>query len=159
VRHLAKAPSVLVMTAGIATIVAACAGSMDPTGSASAPPSPSPDRLDGTSWSLVSVNDEPVAAGTAVTLSFASGMVSGSSGCNSYSGTYSVDGPTLAVGPLITTKMACPEPIMAVETAYLAALEAANRWAVPQDALMGTQLTLLGSGQKLVFGPPASATG
>jgi len=51
--------------------------------------------------------------------------------------------------------MACPGTVMAFEQAYLAALEGVTTWAVPQDAPMGTQLTLSGAGPKLVFGKPA----
>jgi len=36
-----------------------------------------------------------------------------------------------------------------------AALEGVTTWAVPQDAPMGTQLTLSGAGPRLVFGKPA----
>jgi heat shock protein HslJ len=63
--------------------------------------------------------------------------VSGSRGCNTYRGQYAIDGPSLTPGPLITTRKACPEPIMTAETAYVAALEGVDRWAVPQDAAMG----------------------
>jgi heat shock protein HslJ len=153
-RHLATARSMLVMTAGIATIMAGCAASSGPTPGTSEPPSAIPDRLDGTTWVLLSVADAPVPGATPVTLAFSAGTVSGSSGCNTYRGQYAIDGPSLTLGPLITTRKACPEPIMTGETAYLAALEGVDRWAVPQDAAMGTQLTLLGTGPKLVFGPP-----
>ena len=44
---------------------------------------------------------------------------------------------------------------MAFEQVYVIALEGVATWAVPQDAAMGTQLTLSGTGPRLVFGKPA----
>jgi heat shock protein HslJ len=80
---------------------------------------------------------------------------SGSAGCNQYSGAYAISGASIDFGPLVSTEMACPEPAMAFESEYLAALEAVTSWAVPQDAAMGTQLTLIGAeGSNLVYGPP-----
>ena len=45
---------------------------------------------------------------------------------------------------------------MSAEQACLAALAGVTTWAIPQDAPIGTQLTLTGSGPKLVFGSPPS---
>jgi heat shock protein HslJ len=62
-------------------------------------------------------------AGTELNASFAEdGKVSGASGCNTYLGSYTINGEKLTFGPLATTRMACPEPIMAQEQAFLAAL-------------------------------------
>jgi len=78
-------------------------------------------------WTVTGYNDGASAvvspaAGTELTATFgADGIVSGSSGCNTYNGSYTLTGETLAIGPLGTTRMACPEPIMTQETQYLAA--------------------------------------
>lgn len=56
------------------------------------------------------------------------GTVSGSAGCNTFSGTYTLDGATLAFGPLATTKMACADPTMFVESAFLAAMAGVTGW-------------------------------
>jgi heat shock protein HslJ len=55
----------------------------------------------------------------------ADGTVSGTSGCNTYSGGYTIDGDTLAISQLINTQMACdsPEGVMDQESVYLAALQ------------------------------------
>ena len=51
-------------------------------------------------------------------------MLSGLAGCNNYFTSYAADGNTLEVNtPIATTRMMCPEPQMALENAYLAALE------------------------------------
>jgi heat shock protein HslJ len=53
---------------------------------------------------------------------FAAGTISGNAGCNDYTGTYTVDGDKLTIGPLATTKKGCGPAQTALETAYLAAL-------------------------------------
>ena len=70
-------------------------------------------------------------AGAALTAIFAGhGTVSGSSGCNTYTGSYGIDGDQLLFGPLATTKKACPDPIMAQERAFLAALASTSTYAI-----------------------------
>ena len=139
--------------AAIALLVAACSSG----GGASSGPAESgaADPLNGTAWVLQSIDDVAVADGLEGTLGFDAGQASGSSGCNTFSGTYVLSGQSLELGPLATTRMACvDEAVTAFEAAYLSALEGVTAWAVPQDAAMATELTLTG-GAKLVFGPPA----
>ncbi len=89
--------------------------------------------LTGVVWELVSYNNGKeavvsVLAGTTLTAEFAQdGTLSGSSGCNRYSASYSVDGGKIAIEPGISTLMACSEPdgIMEQEAAYLQALPTA----------------------------------
>jgi heat shock protein HslJ len=51
------------------------------------------------------------------------GTLAGAGGVNQYSAPYSVTGPKMTIGPDITsTKVAGPEPLMAQEAAYLAAI-------------------------------------
>lgn len=88
---------------------------------------PTPSLL-GT-WTVVGYNDgagSVVSADDgAVTLVFDATTVSGNAGCNGFSGGWTLDGSTLAIGPLMSTKMACePAEVMAREAAVMAALEA-----------------------------------
>lgn len=111
--------------------------------------------LENTGWTLVSINGEPVVSGTAITLGLdGKGGVAGSAGCNSYSGSYTIDGETLTFGPLVTTRMACPEAIMQQETAYLSALEGGAAYTIANG-----RLTLVAAnGTELVFAPALSLT-
>ena len=61
--------------------------------------------------------------------------VSGTGGCNTFSGTYTTDGDTISFGPLASTMMACEPPIMEQETVYFAALDGATTYAVDGDTL------------------------
>jgi heat shock protein HslJ len=68
------------------------------------------DPLSGTAWELMFYRKSSVIAGTSTTVIFEGGQVHGSAGCNSYSGTYQVNGDQITIGPLVITEMACLEP-------------------------------------------------
>lgn len=91
--------------------------------------------------------------GTRITLEFGDdGTVSGDSGCNVYSGTYEVDGPSLTLGALASTERAClEEGVMEQESEYLSALQATESWQV-----IGSTLELRdGAGALQVTAQPA----
>jgi heat shock protein HslJ len=104
--------------------------------------------LVGTMWTLTTIASgdavSSVLMGTDVTAEFtADGTVSGSAGCNRYSGTYRWTGDQLALYPLASTKMACADDVMAQESAFLASIEQ-----VATFAIEGEQLTVFdGSGE------------
>ena len=82
--------------------------------------------LRGSEWRLVRLGETPIEA--EATIAFASdGTASGNSGCNRFSGSLEEDGETIAFGPLASTRMACPDPQMSVETGFLQALGTARR--------------------------------
>lgn len=82
-------------------------------------------------------------AGTSITAELkADGSISGSAGCNSYRGTYSVSGSTLKISGVASTRMHCATPngVMAQEQSFLSGLEQ-----VAAYKLTGRGLTLLTS--------------
>lgn len=97
--------------------------------------------LAGTDWRLVSLGppgaETDVVPGTTVTAKFGEdGRVGGSTGCNSYGGTYEVRGDTIFFGRLISTKRAClDQNANEQERRFLAGLEAANRFRLSSDRL------------------------
>jgi heat shock protein HslJ len=105
--------------------------------------------LDG-SWVLVegSHDGQPIAppAGSSVTLNIDGTEIGGTSACNHYGGTMERDGGSITIGALSMTEMACDEPIMALESAYLAALAS-----VTAATRAGDTLTLTGPGTELAF--------
>jgi len=114
----------------------------------SAPPLP----LEGTSWVLTALNGQAPLPDTTITAVFSEGQISGSSGCNSYFGSYTLDGDSLRVGTVGSTMMAClAEGVMEQETAYLEILQAVTEVRLTEGRLeMATA-----DGRTLVFGPPA----
>lgn len=81
--------------------------------------------LVGTEWNLTHFDRGQAISGDAeVTLSFIEGRISGKSACNRYSAQISEgDEPgSILIGHTMGTRMACPEPLMDIESRYLAAL-------------------------------------
>ena len=104
------------------------------------------------SWTVISVLYDDairsVLADVDLTADFsADGTISGSTGCNSFSGDYTLEGNNLHIGPLTATKHPCPTTEASKQEAgYLSALESAVR--VDRT---GPELTLLNAkGQKAV---------
>lgn len=92
-----------------------------------APPAVVPPVLTGGEWRIERIAGLPVVAGTAPTLRFeANGQFSGHSGCNRFSGRYSLAPQGLQMSRLTSTRMACPPPTMGQEHTLLALLPAVN---------------------------------
>jgi heat shock protein HslJ len=115
------------------------------SGQSSSPSSPSGASSPiGRTWTLASLDGHSLVAGSTITAEFTSeSRVAGSSGCNRYSGSAQADAGRLSVGLLASTLMACaPDGMMAQETRYLAALQAATRYTVTSFELrLGTSAT------------------
>jgi heat shock protein HslJ len=60
---------------------------------------------------------------TQITAEIADGRISGSAGCNSYGAEIQINGDQIKIGMAMTTMMACDEPIMQQEQAYLQNLD------------------------------------
>ena len=115
--------------------------------------------LPGTKWELLTLNDASPIQGTSLTLFFGTdGNAGGNAGCNTYGGSYTVNGSSLTFGPLISTMMACEPSIMDQEQAFLKGLGDTKSFEATSD-----KLTLKdSSGKELaVFSPfkPSSLEG
>lgn len=114
----------------------------DQTGSVIRVASPEgfPTGLENTHWSLVSFGapgaEQPLVEGSAITLMLAGGQAGGSGGCNSYGGTYQVDGNRITFGEMTRTEMAClEEGVTEQEQRFFEALETASEYRVEADQL------------------------
>ena len=87
-------------------------------------------------WTVTAIDGEPLPEGAPVTMEFAGDRVAGRSGCNRYTGGYSLTGEGLSFGPAAGTRMACPEPQMRTETAFFAALQAVDRFDFDMDGAL-----------------------
>ena len=96
---------------------------------------------EGTTWKLTSYAPDgdiiPVPFGVSATLLLLAGQASGSGGCNTFSGTYQLAGPSLTFGDDVsqTFKLCVDEDVQAVEEAYLAALPRVAGWTLIGNAL------------------------
>jgi heat shock protein HslJ len=104
-------------------------------GIATSPPPPTLGAgLGGTAWNLVELGNTADFAHIVPTIEFgADGSVAGFAGCNTFTGSYTINGSTLALGPLATTKIGCVRPASAVESDYLAALTGVTSWEIGAD--------------------------
>jgi heat shock protein HslJ len=79
-------------------------------------------ELRGPEWVLTDFAwDEPAPGEPEVTLTFGEGEIAGRGGCNNYFGGVEETGETpngISIGHLGSTRMMCPEPIMAVEDRF-----------------------------------------
>lgn len=98
----------------------------------------------GTAWTLLTYaggngTEVPVLEGTTITADFGEdSLVTGSAGCNGYSGSYSVSGAAIGITSIASTLMACTEPqgIMEQEGRYLDLLGSAAAFRMEGDRLI-----------------------
>ncbi|WP_291201846.1 META domain-containing protein [Hyphomonas sp.] len=118
-----------------------------PAASAETPPA-DPALLQGAAWIVEDINRGGVIDNSRLTLFFgADGRVSGSTGCNGLSGTYSVSGRKLTLSPLAMTRRACLAPALSIqESKYTGALNGELTWSITGDGA----LELTGDGGRRV---------
>jgi heat shock protein HslJ len=118
----------LAMMAGM-VLMAACGTSGSQQGSQA--------DLTGKVWVLSDLGGKPPVQDTAITIEFTTaGRFAGSAGCNSYNGSFTTSGNSITISPTIaTTMMACAQPVMDQETAYINALGTAKSFSVKSDQL------------------------
>ena len=104
-------------------------------------------------WNLTSLqsasSDIQDISGSKITIRFsADGKVSGSGGCNGFGGAYSAGTNSgLTISNIISTLIACEEPIHTLEQAYFSALQSVSSYAL--DGTTRLQLSF-GNGQGLL---------
>ena len=128
-------------------------------------PPPNPDapagEVDGNTFYLVSYGalsqPQAIIAGTQITADFANGAVTGSAGCNNYSGTLVSANDHFVVEGIVTTRKICAEPagIMEQEQAYLAALGSVTGYQWQQGVV--NDVTVVTNGQIFYNLPDGSA--
>lgn len=98
-------------------------------------------------WLIQALLGKAPVAGTELTSHFTSaGRLSGSAGCNQYSGAFTQSGSAIQVSSIASTQMACAPRIMAQESVFLRALASARSYTVN-----GAKLTLKASGGRALM--------
>jgi heat shock protein HslJ len=102
-------------------------------------------------WALTAYGPQgattPITPGSQASLSFNDdGTVTGNSGCNSFGGEYKVDGGQVTFSGLVSTLMACEEPLMTQEGTVFKVLDGTATYKTDGD-----MLTLTNAGMTLVF--------
>lgn len=122
-------------------VISLCTGMIIMTACTSSGFLPQEGNLTGQVWALTKLMGKPPVTGTGISAQFSNdGKVSGSAGCNRYSGTYTVSGSNITFStPMAATMMMCEQQVMDQESAYFKALGEARTFAIK-----GEQLTLTG---------------
>lgn len=107
-------------------------------GCQSVPPVGSGNPLIGTAWLAWDINGHGPGDKTYATLVFNPGRISGSGGCNRFSGVLEVKADAWQASDIALTRMECAPELMKEEASFIAALEAARSHRVD-----GGVLTLL----------------
>jgi heat shock protein HslJ len=85
--------------------------------------------LAGSEWLLEDLGGSGVIDSVQATLAFPeAGKVAGDGSCNRFFGPAQISADSIKLGPLASSRMACPEAVMNQEKRYLDALQAAERF-------------------------------
>jgi heat shock protein HslJ len=122
-------PSIIIAVLIIAGVFLTACTSEEPSGG-----------LNGSSWKLASYGpvgkQTPAAAGTQTSLDFGKdGQVSGKLGCNGFSGNYVVIGNKFVFASMISSMMACAEPLMTQEGTVFHVLNGMVRFEIEETTL------------------------
>ena len=83
-----------------------------------------PASLERTDWRITSINGAQVPASQGALVSFGDGRMSGTVGCNRLGSGYTYAAGKLDFGPVMSTRMACQEPLTSQEFAFVSLLGA-----------------------------------
>lgn len=116
----------------LVVVLVGCAGRV-----VSQPPPVVPaEGIFGIEWTATEISSLPADAAVRSTLRIEpDGRAFGSGGCNRFTGGARVDGATLVLGPLASTRMACAPPAGPQEDRYLQALNAVRRYEIVEGRL------------------------
>jgi heat shock protein HslJ len=98
-----------------------------------------PVTLPGSAWQVTTFAGQTPLANHSITFEFDSeGNIAGDASCNRFGGACTIDGSTVRIGPLRSTRRACEPGVMQQEQKFLALLAAVSSWSIDGDALVLT---------------------
>jgi len=108
------------------------------------------DQLTGSKWRLIEMKGEKIQVSDTAsipTIEFdaSTRRLMGKGGCNNYSGSFSLKANLVEIGPIVSTKMACPD--MSIETSYFEMLSEKSM----EHRIADNKLYLGEANQGLVF--------
>ena len=107
------------------TALGLASGCVDPAATPQGPP-PAAPLIDAVAYDVVSIDGALVPDSFGAGFTIRNGILEGNDGCNALSGPVSQTDETLRIGPLVSTRMACPPRIMEPAAALNRALSQVN---------------------------------
>lgn len=100
-----------------------------------------PESLDNSNWTIIMIDQLPTLESVKTEVRFADGKISGTAGCNRFTGTYSHQSNIITFGAIASTRMMCPEKQMAQEAKFLALLngKVTKRYSVEGNLILANE--------------------
>lgn len=96
--------------------------------------SQAPFTLPGSAWQVTSLAGQDTLADHPVTFEFdTEGNIAGNASCNPFGGSCVIEGRTIKLGPLRSTRRACEPEVMQQELAFLATLGTVTTWEIDSE--------------------------
>ncbi|MFM8810533.1 MAG: META domain-containing protein [Chthoniobacterales bacterium] len=93
--------------------------------------------LPGSAWEVTTYAGQTPLADHPITFEFdTEGNIAGDASCNRFGGTCTIEGNTIKVGPLRSTRRACEPEIMQQEHKFLALLGSVTTWQIDSDGVL-----------------------
>ena len=93
--------------------------------------------LPGSAWEVTSFAGQTPLADHPITFEFdTEGNIAGDASCNRFGGTCTIEGNTIKVGPLRSTRRACEPEIMQQEHKFLALLGSVVNWEINPEGIL-----------------------
>ena len=102
--------------------------------------------LPGSAWQVITFAGQAPLADHPITFEFdTEGNIAGDASCNRFGGTCTIEGNTMKIGPLRSTRRACEPEIMQQETKFLALLATVTAWEIGAEG----ELVMRGEGGEI----------
>ena len=96
-----------------------------------------PVTLPGSAWQVITFAGQAPLANHPITFEFDNeGNIAGDASCNRFGGTCTIEGNTMKVGPLRSTRRACEPEIMQQEHKFLALLGSVRTWKIEGEEIL-----------------------
>lgn len=95
-----------------------------------------PISLESTTWRITSINGTEIPASQGALVSFGDGRMSGTVGCNRFSSEYTYADGKLGFGPVLSTRMACQEPLASQEYSFVSLIGSAASTSFSRDGAL-----------------------
>jgi heat shock protein HslJ len=93
--------------------------------------------LPGSAWQVTTFAGQTTLVDHPITFEFdAEGNIAGDASCNRFGGNCTIEGNTMTIGPLRSTRRACEPEVMQQEHKFLALLGAVTAWSMDGDELV-----------------------